>query len=97
MIVLILCFSWTKKVKFPSLKDGLPKDFADEIERYEFLGFSKNKYIFYKKDGKYGIIDVTHYCVKVPAQYDSISWRIPNMVYDITIGDKKETIKIINS
>ena len=96
IIFLIIAISWTRKLKFPTLKDGLPRDYADEIEPYELSGFCKYKYVFFKKDGKYGIIDATHYCVKENAKYDTITWRIPNKIYDAEINGQKKTFNIEN-
>lgn len=94
-IVLIwLTIRWMKWTRFPGEKDIVPRDVADEIEQYEWDGFTKYKYIFYKKSGKYGVLDARNYCVDVQAQYDSIVWRMPNRLFDGTIGGEKYTIKI---
>ena len=85
---------WMKSTRYPNQNDIVPRDVADEIEQYEWDGLSKYKYVFFKKDGKYGIIDARNYCVIVPAQYDSIKWRMPNKTFDVTLGEEKQTISI---
>lgn len=82
LIVLWLTKIWIKRKPFPQEKDGLPRDFADELEEYELYGFCKHKYVFFKKNGKYGVIDAAQYRVNVPAQYDTIAWRTNNKTYD---------------
>lgn len=94
LIVLWLTIIWIKRKPFPQERDGLPRDFADELEEHELFGFRKNKYVFFKKDGKYGIIDAAQYRVKVPAQYDSIAWRTQNKTYDATLDKQKSTFVI---
>ena len=89
-----LTIRWMKATRFSGEKDIVPRDVADEIEQYEWDGFARYKYVFYKKDGKYGIIDAKNYCVNVLAQYDTISWRMPNRLFDGTIEGEKQTIKI---
>ena len=97
VISILLTIRWIKRTRFPGEKDIVPRDVADEIEQYEWHGFTRDKYVFYKKDGKFGIIDARNYCVNVPAQYDSIVWRMPNKTYDIMIGEEKQTIAIQKS
>lgn len=82
---------WIKRTRFPDENDIMPRDVADEIEHYRWYGFTKCKYIFFRKNGKYGIIDARNYCVIIPAQYDSIAWRITNKTFDVTIEDEKKT------
>ncbi|MCR5423290.1 MAG: zinc ribbon domain-containing protein [Bacteroidales bacterium] len=88
---------WMKKTRFPGEKDIVPRDVADEIEQYNWDGFTKYKYVFYKKDGKYGIIDARYYCVYAKAKYDSIAWRLPNKLYDASIGGDTKTFKIVKT
>lgn len=94
VVLIWLTIRWMRATRFPGEKDIVPRDVADEIERYEWDGFARYKYVFYKKDGKYGIIDAKNYCVNVPAQYDSISWRMPNRLFDVTLEGEKQTITI---
>ena len=94
IVLILLTIRWMKWTRFPGEKDIVPRDVADEIEQYEWDGFTKYKYIFYKKDGKYGVIDARNYFVNIKAQYDSIAWRIPNKTIDVTIGEEKQTIAI---
>lgn len=94
IIVLWIAIIWIKRKPFPQEKDGLPRDFADELEEYVLLGFCKHKYVFFKKDGKYGIIDAALYRVMVPAQYDTIAWRTHNKTYDAVFDKQKSTFVI---
>lgn len=89
-----LTIKWIQSTRFPREEDIVPRDVADEIEEYMWDGFTRYKYVFYKKDGKYGIIDARNYCVNVPAQYDSIVWRMPNKTFDVTNGGEKQTLTI---
>ena len=45
---------WKEYTRYPNAYDIIPKDIADQIEEYEWNGFCKTKYIFFKKDEKYG-------------------------------------------
>ncbi len=94
LIVLWLTIIWIKRKPFPKEKDGLPRDFADEIEEYELYGFFKHKYVFFKKNGKYGVLDAAHYRVHIPAQYDTIAWRTINKTYDAS-KDREERTYVI--
>ena len=94
IVLILLTIRWMKWTRFPGEKDIVPRDVADEIEQYEWDGFTKYKFVFYKKDGKYGVIDARNYFVNIQAQYDSIAWRIPNKTIDVTIGEEKRTIAI---
>jgi len=89
-----LVFIWIRRTRFPGEKDVIPRDIADEVEQYEWSGFTRNKYVFYKKDGKYGVIDASNYCINIPAQYDSVKWRMPNKLFDARLEDNTQTIKI---
>lgn len=91
-----ITIKWIQNTRFPREEDIVPRDVADEIEQYMWDGFTRYKYVFYKKDGKYGIIDARNYCVNVPAQYDSIVWRMPNKTFDVTNGGEKKTMTINN-
>ncbi len=85
---------WIQTTRFPNVRDNVPRDIADEIEQYEWCGFSQHKYVFFKKDGKNGILDASKYCVKVPAQYDFIVWRMPNKTFDVKIDGKIQTVAL---
>ena len=89
-------YRWEKYTRYPNAYDIIPKDVADQIEEYEWNGFCKTKYIFFKKDEKYGVIDTRNYCVKIEAIFDSISWRVPNKTIDVTIKNQKNTINILS-
>lgn len=95
LIVGIIIVVWMHKIRFPSSKDKLPRDFADKIEVYSWSGFRVPKYVFFQKDNKYGVIDASKYNVAISAQYDDVIWREQNVSFDATINNKKETI-IIN-
>lgn len=94
IFVLWLTIIWIKRKPFPKEKDGLPRDFADEVEKYELYGFSKHKYVLFKKNGKYGIIDAARYRVHIPAQYDTISWRTYDKTYDALKDGEEKTYVI---
>lgn len=93
-IIILLTIRWMKWTRFPKEKDIIPRDVADEIEPYEWYGFTRHKYVFYKKNGKYGVIDVHNYCVSIPAQYEFIMWRIPNKTIDVIIGKETQTVDV---
>lgn len=94
LIVLWLTIIWIKRKPFPKEKDGLPRDFADEIEEYELYGLCKHKYVFFKKNGKYGVLDAAQYRIHIPAQYDTIVWRTNNKTYD-ALKDGEEGTYVI--
>lgn len=94
LIVLLLTIIWIKRKPFPKETDGLPRDFADEIEEYELYGLCKHKYVFFKKNGKYGVLDAAQYRVHIPAQYDTIVWRTNNKTYD-ALKDGEEGTYVI--
>ena len=94
LLLLWVIIRWIKRIRFPKETDGIPADVADEIEQYEWNGFGRYKYVLFKKDGKYGVVDARNYCVCVPAQYDSITWRMPDKTIDVVIGEEKQTITI---
>lgn len=94
IIILWLTIVWIKRKPFPKERDGLPRDFADEIEEYVLYGFCKHKYVFFKKDGVYGVLDVAQYRIHTPAQYDTIAWRTHNKTFD-ALKDGEETTFVI--
>jgi hypothetical protein len=94
LIIIGLTFFWFSRTRFPKKDNELPRDIADEIEDYQWYGFNTNKYVFFKKDGKYGIIDVCNYRVNIPAKYDAILWRIPNRTFDATSNGKTKTMSV---
>lgn len=94
LIVLWLTVIWIKRKPFPQEKDGLPRDYADKVEEYELYGFSKHKYVFFKKNEKYGIFDAAQYRVHIPAQYDAIVWRTNNKTYDALKDGEQRTYVI---
>jgi hypothetical protein len=93
LIVLITIFKF-KTRRFPCADDPLPRDLADEMESYVWLGIGQHKYVFFKKDNKYGIIDAGQYKIAYPAKYDEIEWRIPNKSFDVMENGNKSTITI---
>ncbi len=40
------------------------------------------------------MIDASNYCINIPAQYDSVKWRMPNKLFDARLDDNTQTIKI---
>lgn len=93
-ILIILICIWIKQTPFPDEENLLIRDIADEIEPYEWYGFSMNKYIFFKRDGKYGVIDAKRYSVKYNAIYDYAIWRTKNKSFDVELDGEKQTIEI---
>ena len=94
LVIIGLTIFWFSRTRFPKRDTELPRDIADEIEDYQWYGFNTNKYVFFKKDGKYGIIDVCNYRVNIPAKYDSILWRNPNKTFDATSKGKTKTMSV---
>ena len=94
VLIIILSIVWMNKNKFPSKSTPLPRDLADEIEPYIWLGFKRSKLILFRKDKKWGIIDVAQYKVIIPAIYDSIKWRVPDDTIDVVENGEMKTISI---
>lgn len=74
-------------------------EIADYIQKYHYLGIidrkSHPRYVFFIKDGKFGLMNVTTYSVAIPAEYDSLSWH-KEKGYIKAIKDNNETIIDIN-
>ena len=81
--------------RFPNEKDILPRNVADSLEEYEWLGFRKNYYVRFKRCEKYGILDVANYIVYAPAIYDEIKWRADQEIYDVRIGDVVKSFYVL--
>ena len=83
LILIVLSIIWIIRITPKSAKKTiLPRDYADKIEIYSWIGFSLHKYIRYIKDDKYGIIDAVGRIVIVPATFELIEWRQNNKSYD---------------
>ena len=75
----------------------LPK-LADYIQEYKYGGTSKHpKYVFFVKDNKFGVMNVTEFNVAIPAQYDEIAWREPNRILTVTKGNETYDIDIFGN
>ena len=93
-IITILAIGWFFLTRPPKKEDMTPYDIADNIAPYKWYGFTGKKYVFFFKNGKYGILNAAKYNVIEPAVYDSIAWRIPNKLFDGQFDGKKFTREI---
>ena len=77
----------------PSTKDinELPA-LVDKMETS--LAPSHRRYLFFVKDEKWGVYDYQRYCVVVPAQYDSVSWKTKGDCFVATEGSKSFLIYV---
>lgn len=99
-IVSYLIVKWSKK-KLDNfnedIKPTLPK-LADYIQEYKYGGTEKHpKYVFFVKDNKFGVMNVTEFKVAIPAQYDEIAWREPNRILTVTKGNETYDIDIFGN
>ena len=99
-IVSYLIVKWSKK-KLDNfnedIKPTLPK-LADYIQEYKYGGTKKHpKYVFFVKDNKFGVMNVTEFKVAIPAQYDEIAWREPNRILTVTKGSETYDIDIFGN
>ena len=71
---------------------------ADYCQKYSYWGiFGRRKtpkYIFFVKDNLFGILDVAHYSVFLPARYDFLSWREKNKYLNAVINGRNCIIDI---
>ena len=81
------------KKRVPSLEliENLPK-IVDKIETG--MKPSHPRYLFFKKNEKWGVYDYKYCTVVLPAQYDSISWKQKGQVFTVTEGDKTYMINV---
>ncbi len=71
---------------------------ADYIQAYKYGGTKKHpKYVFFVKDSKFGVMNVTEFKVAIPAQYDEIAWREPNRILTVTKGSETYDIDIFGN
>lgn len=78
MLFLIMHFIICGYSKRP--KDAQPlHEVADYCQKYSYWGIFRRKktpkFVFYVKYNKFGILDVAHYSVFLPARYDFLEWR----------------------
>lgn len=77
--------------KYPAKNNQL-RYLADYVQKYRYTGFMQGRKTpilkFYVKDNKMGLLDVAHYCVFLPAQYDKLEWREKNKFLNATLGNK---------
>lgn len=71
---------------------------ADYCQKYSYLGIFRRrktpKYVFFVKDNLFGILDVAHYSVFLPARYDFLSWREKNKYLNAVINGRNCIIDI---
>lgn len=71
---------------------------ADYVQKYSYWGIFRKrktpKFILFIKDNKFGILDVAHYKVYLPAQYDYLEWREKKKYLNATLNDRKFIIDI---
>ena len=71
---------------------------ADYIQEYKYGGSKQHpKYVFFVKDNKFGVMNVTEFKVAIPAQYDEIAWREPNRILTVTKGNETYDIDIFGN
>lgn len=99
-LILSLLFFFFSKLSKRSLpaKENLLKNSADYIQKYQYTGLIRGKkkpiLKFFVKDNKMGLMDVAHYCVFLPAQFDVLEWREKNKYLNATIGNRTFIIDI---
>ena len=99
-IILYFIIKWLKS-KFDNfnknIKPTLPK-LADYIQEYKYGGSKQHpKYVFFVKDNKFGVMNVTEFKVAIAAQYDEIAWREPNRILTVTKGNETYDIDIFGN
>ena len=80
-------------------KDTKPlHEVADYCQKYSYWGIFRRrktpKYVFFVKDNLFGILDVAHYSVFLPARYDFLSWREKNKYLNAVINGRNVIIDI---
>ena len=96
---LLLLFSFIQKIRL-IIKSKRVKlsSLADYIQEYKYGGTSKHpKYVFFVKDNKFGVMNVTEFKVAIPAQYDEIAWREPSRILTVTKGNETYDIDIFGN
>ena len=95
-LISVLVIFWGRR-KFPSKNNKL-RDVADYVEKYRYTGFIRGRkkpiLKFYVKDNEMGLLDVAHYNVFLPAQYDILAWREKNKYLNATLNDSSFVIDI---
>lgn len=85
---------------YPNRPKGLKtlNNYADYVQKYSYWGIFRKrktpKFILFIKDNKFGILDVAHYKVYLPAQYDYLEWREKKKYLNATLNDRKFIIDI---
>lgn len=71
---------------------------ADYVQKYSYWGIFRKrktpKFILFIKDNKFGILDVAHYKVYLPAQYDYLEWREKKKFLNAMLNGRKFIIDI---
>lgn len=74
------------------------REVADYCQRYSYWGIFRNrktpKFVFFVKDNKFGLLDVAHYSVFLPANYDSLEWREKKKYLNAVITGRNYIIDI---
>lgn len=96
LLISVLIIVLYKRV-FPN-KNTNPRSLADYIQKYQYTGLIRGRkkpiLKFFVKDNKMGLMDVAHYCVFLPAQYDVLEWREKNKYLNATVGNRTFIIDI---
>lgn len=81
-----------------------PKDmeplsrYADYVQKYSYWGIFRRrkapKFVLFVKDGLFGILDVAHYKIFLPARYDYLDWREYGKYLDASFDDRNFLIDI---
>lgn len=81
-----------------------PKDvkllsfYADYVQKYSYWGIFRKrktpKFVLFVRDNMFGILDVAHYKVYLPAQYDYLEWREKKKYLNATLNDRNFIIDI---
>lgn len=83
--------------KYPKKTTPL-NEVADYCQKYSYWGIFRRrktpKYVFFVKDDLFGILDVAHYSVLLPARYDFLFWREKNKYLNAVINGRNCIIDI---
>lgn len=72
--------------------------YADYVQKYSYWGIFRRKktpkFVLFVKDNMFGILDVAHYEVYLPAQYDYLEWREKKKYLNATLDGRNLIIDI---
>ena len=98
ILTVLLSFFINSRKKEKLSKAKSLSSLADYIQEYKYGGTKKHpKYVFFVKDNKFGVMNVTEFKVAIPAQYDEIAWREPNRILTVTKGNETYDIDIFGN